>query len=757
MTASIIPSLDDCKHSDMTNGEKQAAKVLQDKLSKQAKIWINPPIPPQNIEPDFLVLDPGRGLLVIEVKDWKIDTVEQANNDTVILINNKLPQGTTNPYKQAKKYAYAITDRLKNTETLFHHLGHQNKGKLIFPYGIVVILTNITRAELKEKDLEVVFGSKSVFCQDEFFQNIDDDLFRNKLWSVLPFRLKERLELDKINTFCQKLGLPQSQKVLVTKTEESIQKIPDDKNQEILNTLTNGIPKTIEEIEDIKNFIDEQQLLVTDNQSENTDLTSTLSEKQIEKSDSSVHEVTSEPSSESVITQSFDMNEKENSEFTETSNVEIFAKPNNLEGEPTVTETVSELTAECIQPQAPPLQGGEQVTSTTSKNSPIVRAIITILILMGGFGTIKSLPYFLKPKLQTDSLKIGTLYEVESQAKLADYLRKELVPNNYFDFIKGKKIEVIVDGDKTLSYQEAQNRMEAKEWDIAFTLSPINSVFAKNNGYSFVGKMFPESTSYESGLFVRKDSNINSLDDLKPTTTVALGSFTSASSFYMPVYDLYGKTLTVKTGNRGTKIVEMVKKGQVNVGAAAIGDSIRADDPELRIIHQSREIPSSGVYLSPRLSPQDQQTIKKLMFDTSPEIKKQSNYNEGQEPDYSQLEKIIERVDQVVLCADFNSTQVKLFCPVGFKPTVVEGKVNGWSSKIDGYILKIVNSNGDIFNVSITPQIIEEATGIIDAKNLQGKTIKIQSRTQPKRQSNGMLNLEVTQPNQINILKAAMK
>ncbi len=33
----------------------------------------------------------------------------------------------------------------------------------------------------------------------------------------------------------------------------------------------------------------------------------------------------------------------------------------------------------------------------------------------------------------------------------------------------------------------------------------------------------------------------------------------------------------------------------------------------------------------------------------------------------------------------------------------------------------------------------------------------IQSRTQPERQSNGMLALEVTQPNQINFLKTTMK
>lgn len=410
------------------------------------------------------------------------------------------------------------------------------------------------------------------------------------------------------------------------------------------------------------------------------------------------------------------------------------------------------------------LTNGTDETSETSSNNEEedrppskARWIVGFLILIGSLGFvglgIKSLPYFLSSKLQTDSLTIGTLYEVESQTKLANYLRDNLVTNNYFDFIAGKKIEIIVDGDKTLSYQEAQNRIEAKEWDIAFTMSPINSIFARNSGYTFLGKMFPNSQSYQSGLFVRKDSNIYSLDDLKPTTTVALGNFTSASSFYMPVFDLYGKTLTVKTGNRGPKIVEMVKQGQVDIGAAAIGDSIRANDPELRIIHQSREIPSSGVYLSPSLSSQDRQTITKLMLDAPQDIKKQSNYDAGQEPDYAHLEKIVERIDKVLLCADFNSSQVKLFCPAGFTPTIIEGKVNGWSAKKNGYILKIVNLNKEIFNIFVTPQILQKALGITEIKNLQGTTIKIQSRTQSIRQSNGRYSLDATQLDRISLIK----
>ena len=405
-------------------------------------------------------------------------------------------------------------------------------------------------------------------------------------------------------------------------------------------------------------------------------------------------------------------------------------------------------------PSPPPPETPENIKNEVTINLKLL--VLAIICFLGGGLVTTSLPYFMKSKLQSDSLTIGTLYKVEKQAELADYLRKELVPDSYIDFLKGKKIKVIINGDQTISYQEAQNRMQAKEWDIAFAMSPINSIFAENHDYSFLGKMFPNSKTYQSGLFVKRDSKINSIDDIKPTTVVALGGFNSASSFYMPVYDLYGKTLTAKTGNRGSKIVEMVKNGQADVGAAAIGDSLRDNDNELRIIHQSREIPSSGVYLSPELSLQDRETIKQLMLDAPKQVKEQSNYDAGQKPDFTNFQKIIQKVDLIALCEDFKKSQVNLFCPAGFNPTIIQGKVNGWSAKTNSYILKLISLNGEIFHVFVTPQILEQTTGITDAKDLQGKIIQIKLKKKPERHPNGTLSFEVSQDTQINILKTAM-
>jgi hypothetical protein len=185
----------------------------------------------------------------------------------------------------------------------------------------------------------------------------------------------------------------------------------------------------------------------------------------------------------------------------------------------------------------------------------IITGVMSLIII--GLG-IKSTLYVIKSKVTVDSLTIGTLYKPENLTGLAEHLEKELIPSNYFDFLKGKKISVVINGDENISYDQAQQRIYNKKWDIAFTLSPVNSIFAKEQGYSYVAAMFPDSPVYEAGLIVRKDSPIQSLEDINENTVVALGGFNSASSFYMPVYELYGKRVSITMGHRGTEIRERV-------------------------------------------------------------------------------------------------------------------------------------------------------------------------------------------------------
>ncbi|WP_099239788.1 phosphate/phosphite/phosphonate ABC transporter substrate-binding protein [Synechococcus sp. BDU 130192] len=393
----------------------------------------------------------------------------------------------------------------------------------------------------------------------------------------------------------------------------------------------------------------------------------------------------------------------------------------------------------------------EKIPGPGSEPKPIKKIIVSTsaatLVLCVFLGLIiKSYPYFRKPKLENTQLIIGTIFETRNQFDLADYLEESFVPKNYWDFLRGEKVKVYIDGDGETSYEKAKENIEEKTWDIAFTASPVLSIYAKQKQYSFAAEMFPGQAAYESGLFVRTDSPIQSINDITAEHTIALGEFgTSASSFYMPVYDLYGRTLNLDLGNRGAKIKEKVETGVVDIGAAFAG---YAEDPNLRLIAQSRAIPSSGVYLSPNLSSNDQKIIQKVMLSASENIRSQdkSNYGAGQEVDYSSFQKIVERIDELIVCSDFTKNPVNLFCPQGMQ---VIGRVNGWSKEESNY--KLTFSTADEVQHLMVPEFILNELGINNIQEIQDKQITISVQPQQTQVINNVKVTTISQASQLKV------
>lgn len=398
--------------------------------------------------------------------------------------------------------------------------------------------------------------------------------------------------------------------------------------------------------------------------------------------------------------------------------------------------------------------------SSASKNRQllVIASVVSLVVL--GIG-MRSLPYLWKPKVQAKALTIGSLSDPKYNGDLADYLGKELIPSNFIEFFLGKKVDLAIDGDQNLPYQEAKNRIAKKEWDIAFTLSPIISVAAKDNGYRFAALMFPENPPYyQSALYVRADSPIQSLNDITPSTVIALGGFNSASSFYMPVYDLYGKTLTVDMGHRGQEIREMVRTRKADLGAGALGDTVK-NDPDIRIIHLSRDIPGSGVYLSPELSESDTKAIQKVLLNAPKHLQKQANYGAGLEPNYTAFMEIIQRTEEVLGCSDFRKNPVTFFCATasGTVPTrvintgtAVRGRVNGWKRpNADTVWLTLIGQDNRVYRVVVSPQILNQVPGAANVLELQNKEIKVMGVI-PNNVGDGMLELNIKESRELQVL-----
>lgn len=69
--ATLIPALGACV-SRMTAGERRLAERLEHKLDDDYLLWYDVPMGPRNLHPDFCVMHPRRGILM--VKDWRLNT-----------------------------------------------------------------------------------------------------------------------------------------------------------------------------------------------------------------------------------------------------------------------------------------------------------------------------------------------------------------------------------------------------------------------------------------------------------------------------------------------------------------------------------------------------------------------------------------------------------------------------------------------------------------------------------------------------------
>jgi len=197
---SLIPSLNSCV-ARMTSGEKRFAVRLEQKLDDDYLVWYDVPIGKKQLHPDFIVLHPLRGLLVLEIKDWKIDTIVNVTraNWTIADRNTGEPKQVKNPLEQARNYVLHAVKLLERDAELVHAIASDHAGKCIVPYGYGVVFTNITRAVFDKQGLGEVIESNLVICQDEMYDSVDRGDFQQRLWDMFPYHFDRTLSPHQVN------------------------------------------------------------------------------------------------------------------------------------------------------------------------------------------------------------------------------------------------------------------------------------------------------------------------------------------------------------------------------------------------------------------------------------------------------------------------------------------------------------------------------------------------------------------------------
>ncbi|RIX49533.1 MAG: DNA helicase II [Rhodocyclales bacterium GT-UBC] len=195
--ASLIPAIGSCV-SRMTGGEKRLAYRLESKLEDDWLLWYDVPLGPRNVHPDFVVFNPRRGLLVLEVKDWRLDTIQEVDRQSVCLLTPQGLKRQANPLEQARQYAHETVDLLKRDPQLTINSGRL-QGTLLFPWGYGVVLSNISRKQFDSTNLGEVIEPHRVVCQDEMTETVDAEAFQERLWAMLPFSRSVPLALPQID------------------------------------------------------------------------------------------------------------------------------------------------------------------------------------------------------------------------------------------------------------------------------------------------------------------------------------------------------------------------------------------------------------------------------------------------------------------------------------------------------------------------------------------------------------------------------
>lgn len=182
--ATLIPALS-TSASRMTQGERRFAERLEQKLDADYLIWYDVPIGPKQSYPDFVVMHPRRGLLILETKDWKLETIKVASRQAWELIPDGRVKVVINPLAQARHCAIQVVNALERDAQLVHQSG-PHLGKLAFPWGYGVVLTRITRSQFDAAGLSQAIEPHYVICSDEMTAIVDVETFQQRLWNMFP-------------------------------------------------------------------------------------------------------------------------------------------------------------------------------------------------------------------------------------------------------------------------------------------------------------------------------------------------------------------------------------------------------------------------------------------------------------------------------------------------------------------------------------------------------------------------------------------
>jgi hypothetical protein len=180
----------DAVPSKASEGEKRLFRILHYELPDDCYVWYEPRV--KGIHPDFIIVGPTLGLLVLEVKGWSASQILSADNNFFEIKNgNERSEKQQSPLRQGKGYIDACMDKLKQYSILTQPDGDY-QGKLCFPVGFGAVMPNMTAAQAKDENIYPLLEQPQVAYRDELldWDGMGDRELMRRLESMFTARFK---------------------------------------------------------------------------------------------------------------------------------------------------------------------------------------------------------------------------------------------------------------------------------------------------------------------------------------------------------------------------------------------------------------------------------------------------------------------------------------------------------------------------------------------------------------------------------------
>ena len=93
--AFMIPETIAVRSGAATRGEREVFEALRDILPENYVVYYN--ISVKGRYPDFIIVGPDLGVVALEVKDWRLDSIAAVTRDGIVLLEDGVERTFKNP------------------------------------------------------------------------------------------------------------------------------------------------------------------------------------------------------------------------------------------------------------------------------------------------------------------------------------------------------------------------------------------------------------------------------------------------------------------------------------------------------------------------------------------------------------------------------------------------------------------------------------------------------------------------------------